>query len=263
MVKPVHIRKEERVDWYNGISGLLFAAAKLGQKTKHSQAFILAKRCGEELIRRQAWKLPHHRFYARHVPLEETPAQTTGFSDQSGILYSLLLWKQLLNDDTETEAALDRFLENGLKKEREVLDCALTESVSRHVPVNICSGLSGMGLVQLLLLKQGNGDPGKVQDLSGRILRQGTSQEDHLCCGSAGLADWWLEASSLTGRTEALGKARDIMCNIIQDRRDGTFRLLGRGRRSVRNPSLFQGSAGIGYMLLRCTDPDNIVSIFT
>ena len=262
MIKPEQIRSEERVDWYNGISGLLFAASKLIQKTNHRQMYILADLCGKELIRRQAWKLPHHRFYVRHTTVEETPGQTTGFSDQSGILYSLLLWQHLLND-TETEAALDNFLENGLKKERELIDKALTERVSGQIPVNICSGLAGMGLVQLLLLKQGDGDLGRVHDMSDRILCQDLVQEEHLCCGSAGLADWWLEAFPLTGKPECLVKAREIMFNMIQDHHIGTFRSLGRSRRFLRNPSLFQGSAGIGYMLLRCSDPEKIISIFT
>ena len=83
---------------------------------------------------------------------------------------------------------------------------------------------------------------------------------DHLCCGNAGLIDtlcaagerfpqsqWPLKALQLAARTMARGNRRGGF-NIAFH--NGFF-----------NPSLFQGTAGVGYELLRLTEPAKIPSV--
>jgi lantibiotic modifying enzyme len=83
---------------------------------------------------------------------------------------------------------------------------------------------------------------------------------DHLCCGNAGLmdtlcaagerfpeAEWSRKALQLAARTMARGNKRGGF-NIAFH--NGFF-----------NPSLFQGTAGVGYQLLRLADPRRIPSV--
>ena len=83
---------------------------------------------------------------------------------------------------------------------------------------------------------------------------------DHLCCGNAGLMDtlctagerlsdggWSREARQLAAKTVARGNRRGSFSIAFEN---GFF-----------NPSLFQGTAGVGYQLLRLADPAKIPSV--
>ena len=85
------------------------------------------------------------------------------------------------------------------------------------------------------------------------------SGTDHLCCGNAGRAEFFLSAAERLGRRT--GDARALLGGTI-DRAEttGSYRTLDRATR-VRNPTLFRGLAGIGYTMLRVVAPDQLPNL--
>jgi type 2 lantibiotic biosynthesis protein LanM len=85
---------------------------------------------------------------------------------------------------------------------------------------------------------------------------------DSLCCGVTGVADVLLEGARRLQIPALEDRARRILAAAIERwSASGRFCLAGSNRRPDRFPTLFQGAAGIGYMLLRITEPARIPSI--
>ena len=85
---------------------------------------------------------------------------------------------------------------------------------------------------------------------------------DHLCCGSLGRADVLLVAASRLARpdlAEVAGKWAWQMVARAED--SGTFALHPLLPKGVSSPGFFQGTAGIGYELLRIAHPDRLPSV--
>ena len=74
---------------------------------------------------------------------------------------------------------------------------------------------------------------------------------DHLCCGNMGRADILLEAGRQLARPELIAAARGITL-------EGAYQLLPGLPKEALFPGFFQGSAGIGYTLLRQAFPDQL-----
>jgi lantibiotic modifying enzyme len=91
-----------------------------------------------------------------------------------------------------------------------------------------CVGLGGDALV--------------ARETHPRLLEEGETVDDSLCCGTAGLID----ALLVRGRTDprCLERARVLVERLA---RADAWR--------VQGPSLFRGSAGIGWVMLRATFP--------
>ena len=82
------------------------------------------------------------------------------------------------------------------------------------------------------------------------VRRDAPLMADHLCCGNMSTVDYFLE----TGDREAAGK----LLNDVVKRKDenGCYKLGLSGEKSNNNVTLFFGLAGIGYELIRFTDPE-------
>jgi lantibiotic modifying enzyme len=89
-----------------------------------------------------------------------------------------------------------------------------------------------------------------------------TREVDHLCCGNLGRIDVLLEASRRLRRpvlAEAALRQADRLVRAAKAA--GSFQLFANLPREVFNPSLFQGTAGIGYELLRLASPETLPSV--
>ncbi len=89
--------------------------------------------------------------------------------------------------------------------------------------------------------------------------RHGITDIDHLCCGNLGRADLLLEAGQRLQRPDLLEEARTLASEVVvRSRQAGGYRLGNSGAYSL---SLFQGSAGIGYELLRMAAPGDLPTV--
>jgi len=83
---------------------------------------------------------------------------------------------------------------------------------------------------------------------------------DHLCCGNAGLMDTLCAAGERFPEGEWSRKARQLAARTMsRGSKAGGFSIGFQNR--FFNPSLFQGTAGVGYQLLRLSDPARIPSV--
>lgn len=121
----------------------------------------------------------------------------------------------------------------------------------------ICSGAPGL----VIALREAADSPiGHVTEDLARakdaIVRLPLQYRDNLCCGRSAVA----EALIMLQEHEI---AAEVAGRIIESfRKEGHFRLGREGFSPVPLPDLMQGTAGIGYTMLRLTAPDRIRSIF-
>ena len=85
---------------------------------------------------------------------------------------------------------------------------------------------------------------------------------DHPCCGNMGRAELLLSAGQRLARPEWEEAARANAWRVVsRAERTGGFVLHPMLPREVDNPGFFQGTAGIGYELLRMAHPDLLPSV--
>lgn len=82
----------------------------------------------------------------------------------------------------------------------------------------------------------------------------------HLCYGNMGLTDTFLLAGQVLGDGAWSREAQRITSRVVaRAKLNGDFAITFRN--DFRNPSLFCGSAGVGYQLLRVAYPDRLPSV--
>ena len=79
---------------------------------------------------------------------------------------------------------------------------------------------------------------------------------DHLCCGNTSHVEALLHAHERTGDEAALQAAHALALHVLRAAKTRGGFTLGTGE--GREPSLFQGLAGVGYALLRLAAPDEL-----
>lgn len=182
----------------------------------------------------------------------------TGFSHgAAGIAYALLRLYQTTDEVRFKEAASDAIAYEN------TLFSTITEnwldlrSSQPSFMTNWCHGAPGIGLARL----------GSLAILDTSEIRQdiemalkttqhfGISGVDHLCCGNFGRIEFLLEAARQLTRPRLLEEAQKKASLIVTTARK-TDSFAG-----VYDPSFFRGIAGIGYELLRLTEPNLLPSV--
>jgi type 2 lantibiotic biosynthesis protein LanM len=127
-----------------------------------------------------------------------------------------------------------------------------------------CHGAPGIGLARVGGL--GVLDTEQVRediDLAVQTtIEFGVQGVDHPCCGNMGRAELLLSAGQRLARPELGEAARAHAWKVVsRAERTGAFILHPMLPREVYNPGFFQGTAGIGYELLRMARPDLLPSV--
>ena len=124
-----------------------------------------------------------------------------------------------------------------------------------------CHGASGIGLARLEALPELENsllqrDLQAALAATRRSLQDSAGLPDHLCCGNLGRIELLYSAGLRLGRPELVEQARQYAGRLAQDAAaQGGFRFESGLRRGLFNPGLFNGAAGVGYQLLRLSDP--------
>ncbi|MEL7656604.1 MAG: lanthionine synthetase LanC family protein, partial [Bacillota bacterium] len=132
-----------------------------------------------------------------------------------------------------------------------------------------CSGAPGVGLSRLGLLKSAERNPDLAKTLDRDLKRSehfvkevSTEIRDQLCCGRISGIDFLIEKAVRLGDEEAMAFAKEKMSLLILEKRvRGHYNLINSDGHYRKNPTLFQGTSGIGYEMLRIAEPEIIKSI--
>ncbi|MCC5660823.1 type 2 lantipeptide synthetase LanM family protein [Nostoc sp. XA010] len=189
----------------------------------------------------------------------------TGFSHgAAGIAYALVRLYKTTQDPNFLEAA-----EEAIAYERSVFspNAGNWQDVRAEKPsfmTSWCHGAPGIGLGRL----------GSLEILDTPEIRQeiavalNTTQQfglqnlDHLCCGNFGRMEVLLIGAMKLSNSELLETVQKQAATVLaRAKQVGAFYLFPELSADVYNPGFFQGTAGIGYQVLRLAYPELLPSV--
>lgn len=268
---PERIAQDRALDITAGAAGTLLGLLALYQATGNQVALGHAVRCGVHLIASQVegqaggggWP-----FFTggRHF------APLTGFSHgAAGIAYALFRLHAVTGDDRFGRAA-----RSGLAYERALEDPAggnwpdLRPTAQERFACSWCHGAPGIGLSRLGMLAcagawESSERPAFEREIEAALKTNGHEPWDgidHVCCGNFGRLELLLQAGLRLERPALLTQARRLACALLaRAERTSGFYLYPGHPPYLYNPGFFQGTAGIGYQLLRLAAPREFAAV--
>lgn len=261
-ITPDLIAADQTLDIIGGAAGCILGLLPLYQATENTTVLQQAIACGNHLLSQQTTSTAGSKAWKT---VAENPL--TGFSHgAAGIAYALLRLYSVTNDSRYREAALE-----GIAYERSVFSQAQSNWPDLRdfnpannfiFPVQWCHGAAGIGLGRIGSMEILPTDV-LEQDLQVALKtteQQGIKAIDHLCCGNLGIAEVLLVGAQryadklpFTEQPNPWRQAALQIASTVVSRAHhrGTYQLFANLPHSVFNPGFFQGTAGIGYQLLR------------
>jgi lantibiotic modifying enzyme len=198
-----------------------------------------------------------------------TEKPLTGFSHgAAGIAYALLQLYSVTQNQAFLKAASE-----GIDYERSVFSKpnvnwpdfrGAGQDRQPSFLVQWCHGASGIGLGRLGSFKIAE-DPEMEQEIEIALRAtqdNGLKAVDHLCCGNMGRIEVLLVGAQRCSRSDWHQLALQNATNVVaRAKRTGAYQLFANLPSSVFNPGFFQGTAGIGYQLLRLAYPEKLPSV--
>lgn len=258
------IAQDVNLDVMGGSAGALLGLLALHDlRPDHQRILDRARACAQHLLDTRTASAAGPRAWASF-----DGRLTTGFSHgAAGIAYALLRLHARDPDPRLVEAAVEAIEYEATTYSPENRNWA--DYWRRDEPLYVCSwchGAPGIGLARLGGL-EGLDTPRVRQDIELALdstLSFGLQLIDHLCCGNLGRADMMLQAGLTLSRPELVDAAREHAAKALRRAEaSGGFILNSLLPRGVHSPGLFQGTAGIGYELLRLAAPDQLPSVLS
>jgi lantibiotic modifying enzyme len=256
-VTEERIAQDTRLDLMGGVAGAALALLALHRARPSDRLLETARQCGRHL-------LEHRRPGSPDGPRAWPTlggALLSGLSHgAAGIVLALERLHAATGDGAFLDAALEgRAWENASFEEAEGNwpDHRFPKGPRGHAfQVAWCHGASGIGLARLG--RPGGPDADGLRDVERALqatLAAPVSDLDHACCGEVGRAEFLLEAGRRLGRPELLNESRRRVERLVERaRRRGRYALGFTSGPDV--PSFHQGTAGVGWQLLRCLRPE-------
>lgn len=265
LIVPDIIATDRQYDVMSGAAGGILGLLALHAETGEPEVLDKAIACGQHLLAHRisvdgsprAWKA-----------FEKKPL--TGFSHgAAGIAYALLRLYSVTRNLAYKEAAVE-----GIAYERSVFQTSaanwpdfrsFTRQTDRpEFTTSWCHGAPGIGLARLGSLEILDTEEIR-QDLEVALQttqKHGLQGIDHLCCGNFGRIEVLLVAAKTLGREE-LFKTAHLQASVAVTLAEqiGAYKLFVNLPTSVFSPGFFQGTAGIGYELLRLAYPEILPSV--
>lgn len=263
-VTPELIAADKHLDIIHGSAGAMLGLLSLYKVTETATVLEKAIACGQHLLTHQ---LSHVSASKAWQTSGETPL--TGFSHgAAGISYALLRLYAVTQDRNYLNAALE-----GIEYERSVFskidanwpDLRGSRQIGQPIFLTQwCHGAAGIGLGRLGSLEITN-----ISEIESEIeialqttLRHALQVTDCICCGNMGRVEVLLVGAQRCSRSDWYQAAFQNASKVMdRAKRTGAYQLFPNLPNSVFNPGFFQGTAGIGYQLLRLAQPEQFPSI--
>jgi type 2 lantibiotic biosynthesis protein LanM len=265
LISPAAIAADQLFDIMAGAAGAILGLLALHEVTADPAVLEQAAICGHHLLNHRITSDTGFRTWA--IPDEEP---LTGFSHgAAGIAYALLRLSETTQDAAFQEAA-----QEAIAYERSVFSPTVGNWPDLRSLINSdnqpsfmtswCHGATGIGLARLGSLAILD-NPDIRQEIAialNTTLKFGLQDIDHPCCGNCGRIDLLLVAAQKLSRPELREIAQKQAAWVVaKAKQAGAFHLFPNLPKDVYNPGFFQGTAGIGYELLRLAYPNILPSV--
>jgi type 2 lantibiotic biosynthesis protein LanM len=261
LISEERIASDQVLDVIGGAAGTILGLTALYEAFPDREILERAIACGEHLLETRKENATGHRAWVT----DEDP-RISGFSHgTAGMAYALLRLHEHTEDARLVEAAKEAIAYEDTLYSPE--DRNWGDSAEPGKPAygwQWCHGAPGIGLARLGGLNVL--DTGQVREDIELALQStlgfGVQGVDHPCCGNMGRAEVLLASGRRLSRPELEEAARARAWRVVTraERTDG-FVLHPMLPKQVDNPGFFQGTAGIGYELLRMARPDLLPSV--
>jgi type 2 lantibiotic biosynthesis protein LanM len=262
LITPGVIAADKRLDVVGGAAGCALVLAALYRTRPMDVIAELAVACGTHLLNTstvsedglRSWRTIHGKRLA-------------GFSHgAAGMAYALCRVFELSREarfrDAAAEAcAFERSLYS--EPERNWLNLLAPLKDGGYACWNSwCHGAPGIGLGRLGGLGVLD-TPSVREDIAHSLACAGAlplNEVHHLCCGSLGRLDVLLEAGDALGDSTCVTQAALMAGRVVDEARTrGSY--AGTVQAGVLVPAFFQGVSGVGYQLLRVSEPKTLPSV--
>lgn len=242
---------EEELGLLKGAAGTILSLLALYKVTQESDTLEQAIAWGNYLLDRRVTTDTGYKIWtnAEGEPL-------TGFSQGiAGIAYALLQLYAIAKNSDFLSAA----------KEAIAYEQSCSIAADKLSPLaNWCHGLPGIILARLASLSILNTEEirQEIETSLPKIQQPSLKALDNLCCGNFADVEVLLVAAEQLSRLELLETAR-LQTSLVLHRSaiTGSFQLLPKLPLKVYHPGFSQGTAGIGYELLRLLYPNKLPSV--
>lgn len=248
-------------DVFLGVAGSLLGLLSLYETVPTQEVLEQAVLCRERILRLLR---PNNPAARRWQTIGR--AQISGFAHGAGgIIYALTRLYAITGEPALLEA-----IHEGMECENLALDLQVgnwAEQAGEAEPTfgrSWCHGAPGIGLARLgtLATVKTSEVHRDLEIALQTTLRLGESGLDQLCCGICGRAELLLTAAVRLGRPQVLAQAARWLERLwARAEQRGSFLLDPALPARVGHRSMFQGTAGIGYTLLRLRQPESLPSV--
>ncbi len=263
LLREKDIDADETYDVLSGSAGAILSLLACHKATGKREVLDKGLYCGEHLLKN---RVKGESGFRAWNTIDDTPL--LGFSHgAAGIAYALLKLYQATEKPEFLEAAseaVDFETSAFVSKENNWPDFRVDKKNPKNDVGFMCAwchGAPGIGLARIggleILDKEGI-----RKDIEAAL--KCTSQidlqpRDHLCCGNMGRAETLLVAGRALSQPQWVEEAVRLTSQVAaRAKQNGSFQPKFRHR--FFNASMFQGTAGVGYQLLRLAEPEALPS---
>ena len=249
---PELTERDEMYDVIGGAAGTVLGLLALYDRRQNERFVSLATTYGDHLLENRFKS--EHGFRVWRTLSDRPPLNGFGHG-VSGIAYALCRLYSVTNNSKYREAALEALEYEAASFSEEETNWPDFRGDSQTYPNDWCYGRSGIGLSRLGMSKYVKSDiiEQGIERARNGLPCQGFDSIDDVCSGAAGQAEFLLELDRRLGQCS--GEANAILGGMIaRKQRTGSYRGVARTNR-ITIPSFFHGISGIGYTMLRATDP--------
>ncbi len=244
----------EKTDIYNGLAGLLKMLCRYDEFFNEPGMKEFCNSLADRILASASIPYKDTKIWRT---LSNTWAISGAGHGQSGVASALYMAGKRLHREDLIEAARAGFdfetdaysVKVGAWPDRRRSDRA------EEYMTGYCSGAPGIGMNALLLEYEGHEETLKRALRS--TLKEPLMYKDFLCCGNSAMVEFLLLAGTKLQQQDLVEEARTRMAMVIaRAERNGHYQCINKSMNHVFNSSLFYGTAGIGYEMLRLISPD-------
>lgn len=259
LIEPSDIKKDVKYDIMAGSAGLLLSLAALYKAAGSADVLELMVTIAHHLLQGRVMDSASRSLTWRS---EQFDRPLTGFSHgASGIACALLTLFDITGIEKYKQAFYQSLqFENYYRNAERTNWCDLRKA-GYDCKTAWCHGAPGIGLARLRaysILK----DEALLRDVETAIVttkKHLLGDTDFYCCGNTGRIDFLIEAANVLGKPALLQSARKALVTLINRKNSrGWYQTYDIENVGMENPSLFRGTAGIGYTLLRSINPNKV-----